>query len=284
MIGIGHRVVHGGMKYTAPTRLDRVVLASLSELIPLAPLHQPHNLAPIRTTWMWRLTFHKSLLRYGVSSQSAARRAILCPAPASHRRGRPALWLPRTVLRISRRAAAHRVARACVPAGDHCASGQWREFVCCQCRPQRCQHHGIYRGRWPDDGDSLWGSRPGRAVISHAGIPDGCGCHRGFDVPEVGLAGCLLHFVRYAHTPRLIRSTGTRSDCTFRLSDCPREVGSLTATLGGIDGIVFSGGIEENDAATRAEVVDGCGWTGAILDAGRNTRGEGRMRQQSFPN
>jgi acetate kinase len=47
--GIGHRVVHGGMKYAAPIRMDRAALASLSELIPLAPLHQPHNLAPIRT-------------------------------------------------------------------------------------------------------------------------------------------------------------------------------------------------------------------------------------------
>jgi acetate kinase len=47
--GIGHRVVHGGLQYAAPVRLDRTILASLSELIPLAPLHQPHNLAPIRT-------------------------------------------------------------------------------------------------------------------------------------------------------------------------------------------------------------------------------------------
>ena len=56
-----------------------------------------------------------------------------------------------------------------------------------------------------------------------------------------------------------------------------REVGSLTAALGGIDGIVFSGGIGENDAATRAEVVDGCGWAGALLDAGRNARTEDRI-------
>lgn len=49
VVGIGHRVVHGGMHYAKPIRLDHVVLASLSELIPLAPLHQPHNLAPIRT-------------------------------------------------------------------------------------------------------------------------------------------------------------------------------------------------------------------------------------------
>jgi len=44
---IGHRVVHGGTDFTEPTRLDRAVLSSLESLIPLAPLHQPHNLAPI---------------------------------------------------------------------------------------------------------------------------------------------------------------------------------------------------------------------------------------------
>ena len=42
-----------------------------------------------------------------------------------------------------------------------------------------------------------------------------------------------------------------------------REIGSLAAALGGIDAFVFSGGIGENDAATRAEVIEGCGWTGA---------------------
>jgi len=51
-----------------------------------------------------------------------------------------------------------------------------------------------------------------------------------------------------------------------------REIGSLTAALGGLEGIVFSGGIGQNDAATRAEVVDGCSWTGAVLDERRNAR------------
>ena len=60
-----------------------------------------------------------------------------------------------------------------------------------------------------------------------------------------------------------------------------REVGSLTAALGGLDGIVFSGGIGENDAATRAEVIQGCEWVGATLDAARNARGEGRISDDS---
>ena len=45
---VGHRVVHGGVDYSDPVRIDDEVLAKLEKLIPLAPLHQPHNLAPIR--------------------------------------------------------------------------------------------------------------------------------------------------------------------------------------------------------------------------------------------
>ena len=54
-----------------------------------------------------------------------------------------------------------------------------------------------------------------------------------------------------------------------------RELGSLVAALGGLDALVFSAGIGEHDALTRAEVVDGSRWTGAILDPARNARSEG---------
>jgi acetate kinase len=49
LAAVGHRVVHGGMHHTAPVLVNADVLAELEMLIPLAPLHQPHNLAPIRT-------------------------------------------------------------------------------------------------------------------------------------------------------------------------------------------------------------------------------------------
>ncbi len=54
-----------------------------------------------------------------------------------------------------------------------------------------------------------------------------------------------------------------------------REAGSLVAALGGIDALVFSGGIGENDVATRKEVIEGCRWMGAILDPELNANGEG---------
>ena len=56
-----------------------------------------------------------------------------------------------------------------------------------------------------------------------------------------------------------------------------REIGSLAAALGGVDGIVFTAGIGENDAATRAEIAAGCGWLGVSLDQTRNAAGSGRI-------
>src|SRR2546429_5758205 len=47
LVAVGHRVVHGGLEYTAPVRVDAATLKALERFIPLAPLHQPHNLAPI---------------------------------------------------------------------------------------------------------------------------------------------------------------------------------------------------------------------------------------------
>lgn len=62
-----------------------------------------------------------------------------------------------------------------------------------------------------------------------------------------------------------------------------REIGSLAAALGGLDGLVFTAGIGEHDAATRAEVAAGCGWLGLKLDAARNTLGIGRISADGAP-
>ena len=60
-----------------------------------------------------------------------------------------------------------------------------------------------------------------------------------------------------------------------------REIGSLAAALGGLDALVFTGGIGENDTATRAEVSAGCAWLGLTLDAARNRLGSGRISTDS---
>jgi acetate kinase len=56
-----------------------------------------------------------------------------------------------------------------------------------------------------------------------------------------------------------------------------REIGALAAAMGGVDGLVFTAGIGENDPATRAEIAAGCGWLGLQVDAGRNAGGCGRI-------
>src|SRR5262249_33675627 len=56
-----------------------------------------------------------------------------------------------------------------------------------------------------------------------------------------------------------------------------RETGSLAAALGGLDAFIFTGGLGENDAATRTEIVNGCRWLGLELDQTRNNKGGGRI-------
>jgi acetate kinase len=56
-----------------------------------------------------------------------------------------------------------------------------------------------------------------------------------------------------------------------------REIGSLAAALGGLDGLVFTGGIGQRDVKTRSEVVGGCTWLGAALDEASNGKGEMRI-------
>jgi acetate kinase len=54
-----------------------------------------------------------------------------------------------------------------------------------------------------------------------------------------------------------------------------REIGSMAAALGGIDGLIFTGGIGENDVAVRARVGEGCRWLGVEIDQTRNACGQG---------
>ena len=275
--GIGHRVVHGGMQYAAPVRLDRAILASLSELIPLAPLHQPHNLAPIRT----------------IMDVAPHIPQVACFDTAFHRSHAQVVQsfaLPRYLTEAGVRRY-----------GFH---GLSYEYLA-----------GQLRAAWPElapgrviiahlgNGASLCAVNAGRSVASTMGFTavDGLmmGTRCGALDPGVLLYLMQEHRMDAAAIEDLIYRksgllgvSGISSDMrTLRASSDPRageaialfvyrivrEIGSLTAALGGLDGIVFSGGIGENDAATRTEVVDGCGWVGAMLDAERNARGEGRI-------
>jgi acetate kinase len=277
VVGIGHRVVHGGLHYAAPVRLDRSVLAALTELVPLAPLHQPHNLAPIRT----------------ILDAAPHIRQVACFDTAFHRSQPPvaqSFALPRELTDAGVRRY-----------GFH---GLSYEYLA-----------GQLRAAWPElssariviahlgNGASLCAIHNGESVASTMGFTAVDGLMMGtrcgaldpgvvlYLMQQLKMDASAIEDLIYRQSGLLGVSNISSDMRTLRASTDPaareaialfvyrtvREIGSLTAALGGLDGIVFSGGIGENDAATRSEVVAGCGWAGALLDAERNSAGAGRI-------
>jgi acetate kinase len=273
--GIGHRVVHGGMNFNAPIRMDRDLLDTLAQLEPLAPLHQPHNLAPIRV----------------IFDAAPHLAQVACFDTAFHRsqsQVAQSFALPR------------RVGEAGIKRyGFHGLSyeylvSRWHD-LCARLASGRVifAHLG--------NGASLCAVHQGRSVASTMGFTAVDGLMMGTRCGSLD-AGVVLYLLREYQMDTaaiedlvyrqsgLLGVSGISPDMrTLRASSDPaaheaidlfvyriiRETGSLVAALGGIDAFVFSGGIGENDAATRLEVIEGCRWTGAILDPERNATGEG---------
>lgn len=273
--GVGHRVVHGGLRYDAPTRLSEDVVAALAELIPLAPLHQPHNLAPIRTIFQaaphlpqvacFDTAFHRS--------QPQVAQAFAIPrhlSDAGVRRygfhGLSYEYVIRRLHELSPELAVTRVVMA---------------------------HLG--------NGASLCAVREGRSVASTMGFTAADGLMMGTRCGALD-PGVILHLMRayqmdagkiedliyrqsgllgvsgISSDMRAVRASGesaAREAIALFVYRIVRDIGSMTAALGGNDALVFAGGIGENDPATRAEVAEGCRWTGMLLDPTRNGNGVG---------
>ena len=278
---IGHRVVHGGMHYKAPVRVDAKVLASLAQLSPLAPLHQPHNLAPI-----------KAILEAAPEIPQVA-----CFDTAFHR-DQPHLA---QLFAIPRKFSDEGVRRY----GFHGLSYEYvsqrlREFA-----PELAAGRVIIAHL--GNGASLCALKDGRSIASTMGFTavDGLmmGTRCGTIDPGVllylmdthGMDARTVEDLIYKRSG-LLGVSGVSSDMRkLRASTDPaareaialfiyrviREAGSLAAALGGVDGIVFAGGIGENDAEARAEIVSGCAWLGAALDRQRNAASEGPISTEA---
>ena len=275
LLAVGHRVVHGGAAYSAPIRIDDTAMAALHKLEPLAPLHQPNNLAPIAAIAATQpdlpqiacfdTAFHRSHPGGG-----RPLRHPRCPLPG----GRAPLRLPRPVLRIHR--------RALLPP----ELAQGRTVVA---------HLG--------SGASMCALLAGRSVDSTMGFTavDGLpmGTRTGQIDPGVLLylmqtkgwdAARLEHFLY--HDGGLKGLSGISNDMRDLLaSDSPsaalavdyfvyritREAGSLAAAMGGIDGIVFTAGIGEHAPAIRERVCRNLAWLGLDFDMAANMSGDGRL-------
>ncbi len=277
IIAVGHRVVHGGADYSAPLLLTDAIIEKLAAFIPLAPLHQPHNLAAIRTIRAARPDLPQ----------------VACFDTAFHR-SQPALAqafaLPRAYTQDGvRRYGFHGISYAYV-------SARLRAVA-----PDVAQGRAILAHLGA--GASLCAIKNGRSVASTMGFTAVDGLMMGTRCGALD-PGVLIHLMdRYGLGVReledviyrrsdLLGVSGISSDMrTLRASSEPaakeaiglfvyrilREIGSLTAALEGLDALVFTAGIGENDAATRAEVAAGCAWLGLSLDDAANTAGSLRI-------
>ena len=272
---VGHRVVHGGIKYAEPIRVDAGVIASLAELAPLAPLHQPHNLAPIEA----------------IAEAAPDLPQVACFDTAFHR-GQPALAQLFALPRELTEAGVRRY-------GFHGLSYEYVAARLAEVAPELAAGRVIIAHL--GNGASLCALRNGRSIATTMGFTavDGLvmGTRCGSVDPGVliylmdvhGMDARALEDLIYKRSG-LLGVSGLSSDMrTLQASSDPaaaeavslfvyrivREIGSLSAALGGLDGLVFTGGIGEHDAAVRAEIGAGCRWLGLELDSGRNVRGEG---------
>ena len=273
VIAFGHRVVHGGLKYGAPVRVTEAVLDDLARLEPLAPLHQPHNLAPIRAIM-------------GLAPQIPQ---IACFDTAFHR----AQSNLAQAFALPRRFAEEGVRRY----GFHGLSYEFLVTRLKELAPDLAGGRVVFAHL--GNGASLCAVKDGRSVASTMGFTavDGlmmgtrCGAvdpgvilyvmqHHGMDAAAIEdliyRRSGLLGVSGISPDMRALRASpdpAAKEAIALFVYRVVREMGSLVAALGGIDGLVFSGGIGEHDASTRAEVVEGSRWLGAILDPARNEHG-----------
>lgn len=282
LAAIGHRVVHGGPEFSAPTVIDDAVLAEIERLVPLAPLHNPANITGIRTARALRpdlpqvavfdTAFHTTM------PESAARYAIDVATADAHRIRRYGFHGTSHAY-VSRRAA-ELLGRAPEELNLivlHLGNGASASAVA----GGRCVDTSM--GLTPLEG-LVMGTRSGDvdpAVVFHlervakmgtdeidellnkkSGLTGLCGDN---DMREIrrrvdaGDAAATLAFEIYIH----------------RLK---KYIGAYYAVLGRVDAVVFTAGVGENAAPVRAAAIAGLGELGLVVDAERNAVRSGEPR------
>ena len=277
LIGVGHRVVHGGAQYAHPVRVDASVLADLRKLEPLAPLHQPHNLAPIAS----------------ILERMPGLPQVACFDTSFHRSnpeiaqmfGLPFEMFEQGVRRY----------------GFHGLSYEYIATVLPKLAPDAATGRTVVMHL--GNGASMCALDAGVGVASTMGFTAVDGLMMGtrtgsldpgvvlYLMNERGMDASAVEKLIYSRSG-LLGVSGVSSDMRTLL-DSPepraivaidlycyrirRELGSLAAALGGLDAIVFTGGIGENAAAIRAAVCRGARWLGVELDEAANAGSTARI-------
>jgi acetate kinase len=269
VVGIGHRIVHGGTRFTQPVRIDEPTLAQLTALEPLAPLHQPHNLAGVRAA----MAAFAGVLQVGCFDT-----AFHAAQPDVNRR----FAIPRQlhedgVQRYGFHGLSYESIVAQLGALDaRCAAGK-----------VVIAHLG--------NGASLCAIDAGRSVATTMsfspldGLTMGTRCGR-FDAAAVlylmqakGMSADRITTLLFRESG-LLGLSGVSSDMReLEASSVPaaaeaiahfveqvvQQIGTMAAALRGLDAIVFTGGIGENSSAVRQRVMAGLAWLGVRAESSR---------------
>lgn len=281
LAGIGHRVVHGGSDFTQPVRLDSRNIEALSALNPLAPHHQPHNIAAIHAMAV-RLPHLPQVACFDTAFHTTMpQEARRLPLPADYE------------ARGIRRYGFHGLSYESIVARLPAIAGNL---------PARLivAHLG--------NGASITAIKNGRSVATSMGFSTLDGLVMGTRSGSID-PGVLLHFMREGRSLSEIEDllynrsgvlglSGISADMkTLLESPAPqaataislycyrinREIGSLAAALGGLDALVFTGGVGENASPVRARVCRAAAWLGVALDDKANAAGGPRLTQADSP-
>ena len=272
ILGVGHRVVHGGPKHGAPVLVTPAVLADLRELEVLAPLHQPHNLAAIEAVSRQLPEVPQVACFDTAFHRGQPRVAELVPLPADIRRS--------GVQRYGFHGLSYEYVASALPAVAPDVAGG-RVIVA---------HLG--------SGASLCAMRDGKSVDSTLGFTALDGLCMGTRPGSVD-PGVVLHlFQTLKLSPSEIETilykksgllgiSGVSNDMRVLLESreadaalaveyfvyrAAKEIGALAAVLGGLDALVFTAGIGENSPEIRARICRASGWLGIRLDPDANAR------------
>ena len=281
MVAVGHRVVHGGRTFSGPVLVTEQTLAELDKLVPLAPLHQPHAIAAMRTVSRldtslaqvacFDTSFHRT--------QSAVEQAFALPEKVTSRgvqrygfHGLSYEYVASILPELDSRAAKGRTIVAHLGAGSSlCALSRGRSvattmgFTALDGLPMATRCGSL------DPGVVLY-------MINQLGMTTGDVEHMLYN--ESGLAGVS----GISGDMRELMASGQPSARTaielyvYRIS---REIGALAAVLGGLDSLVFTGGIGEHHPAIRAQVCEAAEWLGVGIDKVANASNGPRISAEA---
>jgi len=277
IVAVGHRVVHGGLKYTKPTLVNDHILADLDKFNPLAPLHQPHNLAAIRVI---------AKRRPDIPQVACFDTAFHTSIPAvAQTFAIPRKYTEKGIRRYGFHGLSYEYIASVLPDIDPSAA-KGRTVVAhlgngaSMCAMQGLKSTACTLGFTAVEG-LMMGTRCGAidpGVLLY--LMDECSLNvrdlENLIYKESGLLGVSgissdMRTLLESNDPHAAEAVEL---FVYRIS---RELGSLTAALGGLDALVFTGGIGENSAPIRDWICRAAHWLGLEFDEEANAAGGTRI-------